>query len=87
MTSAADFLAHSLLHTTLWIRIGWLSALVMGFWFFKSYRQSRTLPPGPRGLPFIGNALQVPTKMPWLKFTEWAAEYGGTTSLIVPIFD
>ncbi|KZS94002.1 cytochrome P450 [Sistotremastrum niveocremeum HHB9708] len=34
------------------------------------------LPRGPRGIPLIGNALDMVTRTPWLKFTEWAALYG-----------
>lgn len=34
-------------------------------------------PPGPRGYPFIGNALSIPLKDPWLYYTEIADEYGG----------
>ncbi|KZS90976.1 cytochrome P450 [Sistotremastrum niveocremeum HHB9708] len=32
--------------------------------------------PGPKGIPILGNALQIPPKGPWIKFTEWAAQYG-----------
>lgn len=32
--------------------------------------------PGPKGIPILGNALQIPQKGPWIKFTEWAAQYG-----------
>ncbi|TFY68059.1 hypothetical protein EVJ58_g1228 [Rhodofomes roseus] len=39
-------------------------------------RRGAPLPPGPRGLPVLGNALQVPTAFSWLKFTEWAKTYG-----------
>lgn len=42
------------------------------------------LPPGPKGLPLIGNALDLPKSQPWITFTEWskvrivlAATYGG----------
>ncbi|KAF8879274.1 cytochrome P450 [Infundibulicybe gibba] len=34
------------------------------------------LPPGPRGLPVIGNLLDVPTTNQWLVFDEWAKKYG-----------
>jgi hypothetical protein len=33
-------------------------------------------PPGPPGLPFIGHALQIPKHQQWLKFDQWAREYG-----------
>lgn len=38
------------------------------------------LPPGPRPLPFLGNALRLDTARPWLTYTEWKKEYGGWTN-------
>ncbi|KAJ3916252.1 hypothetical protein F5877DRAFT_69207 [Lentinula edodes] len=39
-------------------------------------RRKLPLPPGPKGLPIIGNALNYPTKTPWVKYAEWSREYG-----------
>lgn len=36
---------------------------------FKAIKRSRrNLPPAPKGVPLLGNALQVPQKTPWAWF-------------------
>ena len=49
----------------------------------RQYRLSRILPPGPRGLPFLGNIFQVPKNTQWIPFTEWAEKYGEQPTRIV----
>lgn len=34
------------------------------------------LPPGPPGIPILGNLLQLPTSRPWLTFDKWREQYG-----------
>ena len=47
-------------------------------WLLLRRDSTRTssLPPGPKGLPIIGNALEIPSSMPWKTFRDWAATYG-----------
>ena len=48
------------------------------YWGIKNAGRNPT-PPGPRGLPILGNALQISNEYTWLTFTRWAKEYGQYT--------
>jgi hypothetical protein len=39
-------------------------------------RQPLSLPPGPKGLPLVGNVADMPTQHEWKTFAEWARKYG-----------
>ncbi|KAJ7810241.1 cytochrome P450, partial [Mycena olivaceomarginata] len=45
------------------------------------FRSKGPIPPGPPGLPFLGNIFQLPAKGQYLKFTEWKEKYGPIFSL------
>ncbi|KAI0696993.1 cytochrome P450 [Cerioporus squamosus] len=46
-------------------------------------RPSAPLPPGPRGLPLVGNLVDFPQSHPWETFSRWADTYGGVIYLNV----
>ncbi|OCH88112.1 cytochrome P450 [Obba rivulosa] len=46
----------------------------------SAYREL-PLPPGPKPLPFIGNALDVPVTLPWRTYAQWAKRYGDIVHL------
>ncbi|EEB95256.1 hypothetical protein MPER_05802 [Moniliophthora perniciosa FA553] len=56
---------------------GLLLVLFIAIYFVKVARQRNKgkLPPGPMGLPLLGNLLQLSLDA-WLPFTEWKYKYG-----------
>ncbi|KAJ3485032.1 hypothetical protein NLI96_g5229 [Meripilus lineatus] len=69
--------------------IGLLEALdvVFGTFFvvvvyrLLTTRRQGPLPPGPKGLPIIGNVLDMPTSHEWLTFAKWGVQWGDIVSV------
>ena len=56
---------------------------IFGVYIWQHLRaRGRKLPPGPRGLPFIGNALSIPKQYSWNYYTDLKAQYG-----LLPVCD
>ncbi|KAF7790630.1 hypothetical protein EIP86_001586 [Pleurotus ostreatoroseus] len=60
---------------------GTILAVLIVSYTAASSRTQRCMPPGPKGWPVFGNAFQIPTKLPFLQFDEWAKRYGPIVSL------
>ncbi|KIO29658.1 glycoside hydrolase family 51 protein [Tulasnella calospora MUT 4182] len=62
------------------------SGLILLYFLRKcwSSKPRPPLPPGPKGLPFIGNLLDFPRKQFVLTFLQWGEQYGPITWVMVP---
>lgn len=52
-----------------------LVALILFNRLFSKKRQG-PLPPGPKGLPLIGNMLDMPASHEWRTFAQWGERWG-----------
>ena len=44
-------------------------------WYFGRRRNALPLPPGPKGLPVMGNVFHVPKKEPYTTYMGWAKQF------------
>ena len=63
-----------------WTLVG---ALALGLLLKYLRSKKYNLPPGPTGLPFIGNVYQLDKEKPHFTITKWAEEYGDVIKMSV----
>ncbi|KAK0204930.1 cytochrome P450 [Desarmillaria ectypa] len=58
--------------------------LLYRLFYLSTWRRRLPLPPGPKGLPLIGNLWDVPSEYPWLTYAQWTTTYGDVFYLDTP---
>ncbi|KAK0480355.1 cytochrome P450 [Armillaria novae-zelandiae] len=68
------------------IALGGLFLIVTVYCYYLAASKSKALPPGPRGLPILGNALQIwSSGLPFEQvFMKWSQSYGDVMLVTVP---
>ena len=56
-----------------------LVAVILLNRFFNTKKRQGPLPPGPKGLPVIGNLLDMPASHEWRTFAQWGQRWGEFT--------
>ena len=61
----------------------WVSLAFASVYIVQTIKHHTThrLPPGPRGIPFLGPLFQL-SATPWKEFETWKAQYGKSTPLL-----
>ncbi|KAG6333943.1 hypothetical protein ID866_5140 [Astraeus odoratus] len=64
--------------TVAFLLVGMAYVAVFSLWVTTRMNKKARMPcpPGPKGLPFVGNACDINTKEPHLTYTEWGKIYG-----------
>ncbi|KAI0267866.1 cytochrome P450 oxidoreductase [Gloeopeniophorella convolvens] len=66
------------------LHLGWIPLLgLIGILWARSRANRRLLPPGPRGVPLLGNVLGLPKDYGWLHWAKFKDAYGPISSIYV----
>nr|BAK09432.1 cytochrome P450 [Postia placenta] len=69
------------------VSLSWLLLVPLGIlfkmWYDKNAGARRSLPPGPKGWPLLGNVNDIPEVAPWLDYADLGKIYGGIIGLKV----
>ncbi|KAJ6535982.1 cytochrome P450 [Mycena vulgaris] len=57
-------------------------ALLTSAFIFYHTKQRAKLPPGPPGLPWLGNLFDIPSDREWIKYKEWSKQYNSDVILL-----
>ena len=66
-------------NTPAWISVI-LFCVVLFLHAVRRSRRTLPFPPGPKGLPIVGNVLDMPSKNQWLTYWQWGQQYSGYLS-------
>jgi hypothetical protein len=58
------------------VAFGSITLIYIGGRYLGDRKLIYPLPPGPPGLPWVGNVIGIDSKAPWLTYREWAKTYG-----------
>lgn len=59
-----------------------LALLVAAMGLYLMTRRKYMLPPGPKGLPIIGNTFNMPTNFEWLAYQKWSRDFSKAYSFV-----
>ena len=49
-------------------------------------RWRKGLPPGPSGIPLLGNVYDIPQEAPWIAYRDLAAKHGTLSTLLIYMY-
>ncbi|KAI0267870.1 cytochrome P450 oxidoreductase [Gloeopeniophorella convolvens] len=66
------------------LHLGWIPLLgLIVILCVRSHAKRRLLPPGPRGIPLLGNVLGLPKDYEWLRWAKFKDIYGPISSICI----